>query len=162
MLNLLIIFCYWALAAFRLHEGIRGSSMRRFLLSTPAEVVAEAELRLAASQVPDEGPVTRFISRMGMLMTLEMAVLLTEFALLGWAWFSHSGWLAVVALALVLKNLVATAAGQWMAMHRDEKEGLFSLLLRLPRWATVLDRISSLLSGAGFLAFFLHAFRQQG
>jgi hypothetical protein len=162
MFNLLVIFGYWVMAAFRLHEGIRGSSMRRFLLGTPAKVVEEAELRLAANQVPEEGPVTRFISRMGMLMTLEMVVLLSELILLGWAWFSHSGWLAMVALALVLKNLVATAAGQWMAMQRDEKEGLFSLLLRLPVWATVLDRISSLLSGAGFLAFFLHAFRQQG
>jgi hypothetical protein len=160
MFNLLIIFGYWTVAVIRLHEGIRGSTMRRYLQATPAEVVAEAELRLAASQVPDEGPVTRFISRMAMLMTLEMVLLLAELILLGWAWFSHSGWLAMIALVLVLKNLVATAAGQWMAMQRGENEGLFSLLLRLPTWATVLDGISSLLSGIGFLLFFLYAFRQ--
>ena len=162
MFNLLVIFSYWSLAAIRLHEGIRGSSMRRYLLATPATVVEEAELRLAANQVPDEGPVTRFISRMAMLMTLEMALVVGELVLLGWAWFSHTGWLSMMALALVLKNLVATAAGQWMAMQRGEQEGLFSLLLRLPRWATGLDRFSSLLSGLGFLAFFFYAFRQQG
>ena len=136
--------------------SVRVAAMGNPLYCCVASVVPELRYRAEQITIEQRSPASeaeaRFIQRVSLLTTVELVAFLLEVGLLVYLWIQQvAAWLAAT---LLIKDLAIIALGAWVARGQAPC-GLFEGLLRLPSWLIRLDRVSSLVSGVGFLLLFL-------
>jgi len=140
----------WWLAVYALHVAIRGNPLIVHVAAASPALLAAAD----AAAADDDGvavETTQFLRGFSLRMVVGFAMLVLEFGLLvRLFWLDIMPWLA---MALLVRGLVAIAVGSIGTGSLDRQGGMFSTLLALPPWVLRLDRVNALVSGVGALAF---------
>jgi len=145
----------WCVIVYSFWVALLGNPLYGLLQGAESAVVERADALTRAGQDATaigemELALLRRFSRLSLLeagaFVLEMAVLV---------YLLSDRQLAPIAWALIAKNIVLVALSIAVARVMQREAGLLAALRELPGWLVWTDRLSALVSGAGFVAFFL-------
>lgn len=151
-MTIVLTFATWFVAVYAWRLVFKGSPARTLIRSTPQPVLVEAMACLEEAAVPDDEDSYHFLRQFFWLKLLRASVFLTEGVVL--ISFLITDPTMIVPWVLVAKNLVIYQV--LYHVHYRRHDDPVEAMRHSPPWAERLDRLSQLLTGAGFLLLFLH------
>lgn len=143
----------WAVALFSLRVAVAGNPLYTLILRSEPSFLKGVDELLTGERQPEPGaPETSFLRRFSRLVLLELVVVGLEVGMLVFLLLQHR--MLPLVWTLLGKDIAMVAVSGWGAALR-RNGGLFASLQNLPRWMVVTDRVSSLVSGVGFLILLL-------
>ena len=145
----------WCVVIFSIRVAVFGNPIHLLVCRADPDVLSAAEeiaRHGSAERVTDER-VFVLLRRFSRLTLLELGVFLLEVGLL--IFLLTSRILFWLSAALLAKNLFALGVSMYYARRQSPGTGLLESLRDLPRGVVLMDRVSSLVSAAGFVVVFL-------
>ena len=140
------------MVVYSLRVALWGNPLYLCLKRADPKLLERAEQVVLGSGITPTEDEALFVRTFGRLTLLELFLFLLEVGLLVYLWVQETVlWLTV---SLFAKDLVLIALSAAVAQSRTQS-GPFVSLLELPSWMVWVDRLSALVSGAGFLVLFL-------
>ncbi len=149
---LLVSIGLWCVVVFSLRVVVWGNPLCVLLNQTDRRVLEGADQITRRNRAPADEREVEFLRQFSRLTLLELGVFVMGVSLLVFLWVS--GVLVWLSLGLLVKDLCLVILSAILARSRSE-DSLFASLVNLPPWLMLTDRLSSLISAAGFLVLFL-------
>ncbi len=149
---ILVSFGLWFIVVFGIRIAVWGNPLHRMVVAAEPALLMGVEA-LVLGQKPEGTPTElRFVRTFTQRVLLQLAMLCLELVVLAHLW-----WVKVVpalCVVLLLKNVVASATGLWVA-HRDRERGVLAVVRNAPVWLLAAERCSAIVSAVGALALFV-------
>jgi hypothetical protein len=153
-LMLFLLVGIWLVIVYALRVALFGNPLANMLRTTDPTFLEHVDM-VTAHNGPYTEESVHFLRRFSRLSLLELGAFLLETALL--IYFLTTGRLVMLCVFILIKNVVMFFLSLYLARRRRETLGAnFKSLQALPEWIHRSDRLSSLVSGLGFIALFVN------
>jgi hypothetical protein len=154
---LTLAIALWCIVIYSFRVAVFGDPIYNLLVGASAETVNQAEKLMQhpeqVREMPHSYEPAQLLRRFSRLTLFEFGAFILEMALL--ICLAVTGTLAVLCLVLIIKNILVMLLSLYHARTLAENRYILEAMRALPAYVITVDRLSSLVSGFGFLLFFL-------
>ncbi len=148
---LILSVMIWIICVYSFKIFVSGNPAYVLVHSAPVPMLQEAADCLESEMLPDDETIYLFVKKFFRLTAIACLLFVIEGAII--FYFIYTEPKLTVPWLILAKNLIMI----WMGytLHRNAGENIFESVRLIPMWALRWERVSYLLTAAGFLFLFL-------
>ncbi len=148
---LLLSISIWVIVVYSLKVAATGNPAYGLVKAAPAGMLEEAADCISGESFPEDDTIYLFVRRFFRLTAIGCLLFLVEIGVT--LYFIYTDPKLLISWFIMFKNLSMLALGY--SVHKNSDGNIFESVQEIPEWAMKLERVSYLVTAAGFLFLFM-------